>query len=443
MRLFNSKTNQVETFIPIEANKVRLYVCGPTVYDEIHIGNARPIIVFDTLRRVFEALGYQVDMVSNYTDVDDKIIQKAILEKVDERVITDRYIQAYNDVRSRLNTEPLSASPRVTETMDDIIEFIGSLIDAGYAYNVNGNVYFRVLKSENYGEISKQRIEDLMMGARIEEDPEKESSLDFSLWKKTETGIQWDSPWGKGRPGWHTECVVMIDHHFHGMIDIHGGGMDLKFPHHENELAQAKACLHHDLAKIWMHNGLLNIDGEKMSKSLGNVMNAKEIIDKIGANTVRWMMLSVDYRSPLNISEEVIEQAKVELQKAYSILKQVEIRYELANKIMTPLQDEAFVTQFLEAVSDDLNTPNGMKIIFDVVKALNQDQRQKEISEEILLKHYGALRMMLTTLGIEVEPIHLSQAQKETFAQWNKAKTDKNFELADHLRKTLIEDQLI
>ncbi len=443
MRLFNSKTNQVETFIPIEANKVRLYVCGPTVYDEIHIGNARPVIVFDTLRRVFEALGYQVDMVSNYTDVDDRIIKKAIQENVEERVVTDRYIEAYNDVRSRLNTQPLSASPRVTETMDDIIAFIGSLITEGYAYNVNGNVYFRVLKSENYGEISKQRVEDLLMGARVEEEPEKESSLDFALWKKTETGIQWDSPWGKGRPGWHTECVVMIDHHFHGMIDIHGGGMDLKFPHHENELAQAKACLHHDLAKIWMHNGMLNIDGEKMSKSLGNVMNAKEIIDKIGANTVRWLMLSVHYRSPLNISEEIIEQAKSELQKAYSILKQVEIRYELANEIIQPIQDEAFVTQFLEAVSDDLNTPNGMKIIFDVIKVLNQDQRQKDISEEILVKHYGALKMMLNTLGIEIEPIRLTQTQRETFNQWNKAKTEKDFELADHYRKILIEAQLL
>jgi len=443
MRLFNSKTNQLETFIPLEPNKVKLYVCGPTVYDEIHIGNARPIIVFDTLRRLFEAQGYTVDMVSNYTDVDDKIINKAISEQVSERVITDRYIDAYNQVRSRLNTEPLAASPRVTETMDDIIAFIKALVDAGYAYNVNGNVYFRVLKSENYGEISKQRVEDLMVGARIEEDPEKESALDFGLWKKTESGIQWDSPWGKGRPGWHTECVVMIDHHFHGMIDIHGGGMDLKFPHHENELAQAKACLHHDLAQIWMHNGMLNIDGEKMSKSLGNVMNAKEIIDKIGANTVRWMMLSVHYRSPLNISEEVIEQAKSELQKAYSILKQVEIRYELANKVLEARQDDVFVSQFLDAVSDDLNTPNGMKIIFDVIKALNQDQRQKDISEEIVMRHYGALRMMLNTLGIEVEPIKLTQTQRETFELWNKAKADKDFELADHYRKALIEAQLL
>jgi cysteinyl-tRNA synthetase len=282
-----------------------------------------------------------------------------------------------------------------------------------------------------------------MVGARIEEDPEKESPLDFGLWKKTETGIQWDSPWGKGRPGWHTECVVMIESHFHGMIDIHGRGMDLKFPHHENELAQAKACLHHDLARVWMHNGMLNIDGEKMSKSLGNVMKAKDVIDKIGANTVRWMMLSVHYRSPLNISEEVIEQAKTELLKAQMILKQVEIRYELENKTMSPLIDVAFKTQFLDAVSDDLNTPNGMKIIFDVIKALNQDQRQKEVSEETLLSHYGALRMMLNTLGIDFEPIKLTPDQKDLFMKWNQAKVDKDFEKADLFRKALIDQQVL
>lgn len=443
MRLFNSKTNQLEEFSPIEPGKVRMYVCGPTVYDEIHIGNTRPMIVFDTLRRVFEASGYQVDMVSNYTDVDDKIINKALLEKVDERVITDRYIKAYNEIRSRLHTRNLSASPRVTDTMDDIIGFIKKLVDEGYAYNVDGNVYFRVLKSDNYGEISKQRLDDLMVGARIEEEHEKESPVDFSLWKKTEGGIQWDSPWGKGRPGWHTECVVMIDHHFHGMIDIHGGGMDLKFPHHDNELAQAKACLHHGLANIWMHNGMLNIDGEKMSKSIGNVLKAKDVIDKIGANTVRWMMLSVHYRAPLNIADEVIEQANAELQKAQAILRQVEIRYELAGQTMTPMQDDDFTAQFLQALSDDLNTPNGMKIIFDVIKALNQDQRQKNIDETVLLKHYGALRKMLNILGIDLQPITLTQDQKNLFAQWNQAKAEKDFDKADVFRKALIEQQLL
>jgi len=443
MRLFNSRTNQLEEFKPIEIGQVKMYVCGPTVYDEIHIGNARPMIVFDTLKRIFEALGYVVDMVSNYTDVDDKIINKALVEKVDERIITDRYILAYNEIRAKLNTRTLSASPRVTDTMGDIIAFIKQLVDEGYAYNVNGNVYFRVLKSDNYGEISKQRIDDLLVGARIEEDPEKESPLDFSLWKKTEAGIQWDSPWGKGRPGWHTECVVMIDHHFHGMIDIHGGGMDLKFPHHENELAQAKACLHHGLANVWMHNGMLNIDGEKMSKSIGNVMKAKDVIDAIGANTVRWMMLSVHYRAPLNISDEVIEQAKTELMKAQSILTQVEIRYELAGQTIRQTQDEAFVIHFLDAVSDDLNTPNGMKIIFDVIKALNQDLRQKDASEDVLLGHYGALRLMLNTLGIEFEPIKLTNDQKELFAKWNAAKAEKDFEKADVYRKALIDQQLL
>ena len=331
MKLYNSKTNQIETFKPIKPNEVSMYVCGPTVYGEAHIGNARPIIVFDTLRRLFLALGYKVDFVSNYTDVDDKIIQKAINEAVDETVITKRYIEAYEAVRNSLNALPIEHNPKVTENIEGIVAFIQDLVNQGYAYDVNGNVYFRVEKANEYGEISKQRIEDLLVGARIEAESEKENPLDFTLWKKTDQGIQWDSPWGKGRPGWHTECVVMIHEHFHHMIDIHGGGMDLKFPHHENEVAQSRACLHHGLANVWMHNGMLNIDGEKMSKSLGNVMLAKDVIAQLGSAVVRWMMMSVDYRSPLNITDDVVETAKTEVNKALSALRQVEIKVQLSD----------------------------------------------------------------------------------------------------------------
>lgn len=443
MRLYNSRTTTIEPFVPLEPGKVKLYVCGPTVYGEAHIGNARPVIVFDTLRRTFEALGYAVEYVSNITDVDDKIIQKAIREGVSETVITDRYTAAYNAVRQALNTRTLTFNPKVTDTIDSIIRFIEQLVQEGFAYTVNGNVYFRVLKSERYGEISKQRLEDLVVGARIDEDPDKESPLDFALWKRTEEGLQWDSPWGKGRPGWHTECVVMINDYFKGPIDIHGGGMDLKFPHHENELAQAKACLHHHLANVWMHNGMLNIDGEKMSKSLGNVLLAKDIIAKLGANTVRWMMLSAHYRAPLNISDEVVEQAQTELGKAVTVLRQIDVRAQL-NGIEPHLDKESeFYPRFLSAMEDDLNTPNAIAVIFDAIKAVNQALRQREVHEQQIAALTASIRGMLDVLGIKLPVLTLNEEQKALFAQWNAAKAAKDYSAADVARQQLMDQGLL
>ena len=442
MKLYNSKTNQIETFKPIKPNEVSMYVCGPTVYGEAHIGNARPIIVFDTLRRLFLALGYKVDFVSNYTDVDDKIIQKAINEAVDETVITKRYIEAYEAVRNSLNALPIEHNPKVTENIEGIVAFIQDLVNQGYAYDVNGNVYFRVEKANEYGEISKQRIEDLLVGARIEAESEKENPLDFTLWKKTDQGIQWDSPWGKGRPGWHTECVVMIHEHFHHMIDIHGGGMDLKFPHHENEVAQSRACLHHGLANVWMHNGMLNIDGEKMSKSLGNVMLAKDVIAQLGSAVVRWMMMSVDYRSPLNITDDVVETAKTEVNKALSALRQVEIKVQLSDLEIKDMDHTAFYDAFLEAMQDDLNTPNAMMRIFDVVKAININLRARELKDEIFAQYHD-LKAMLDVLGIEHNYFNVSNELKEVYTKWNQAKNDKDFALADEYRKVLMEANVL
>ena len=442
MKLYNSKTNQIETFKPIKPNEVSMYVCGPTVYGEAHIGNARPIIVFDTLRRLFLALGYKVDFVSNYTDVDDKIIQKAINEAVDETVITKRYIEAYEAVRNSLNALPIEHNPKVTENIEGIVAFIQDLVNQGYAYDVNGNVYFRVEKANEYGEISKQRIEDLLVGARIEAESEKENPLDFTLWKKTDQGIQWDSPWGKGRPGWHTECVVMIHEHFHHMIDIHGGGMDLKFPHHENEVAQSRACLHHGLANVWMHNGMLNIDGEKMSKSLGNVMLAKDVIAQLGSAVVRWMMMSVDYRSPLNITDDVVETAKTEVNKALSALRQVEIKVQLSDLEIKDMDHTAFYDAFLEAMQDDLNTPNAMMRIFDVVKAININLRARELKDEIFAQYHD-LKAMLKVLGIEHNYFNVSDELKEVYKKWNQAKIDKDFALADEYRKVLMEANVL
>ena len=442
MKLYNSKTNQIETFKPIKPNEVSMYVCGPTVYGEAHIGNARPIIVFDTLRRLFLALGYKVDFVSNYTDVDDKIIQKAINEAVDETVITKRYIEAYEAVRNSLNALPIEHNPKVTENIEGIVAFIQDLVNQGYAYDVNGNVYFRVEKANEYGEISKQRIEDLLVGARIEAESEKENPLDFTLWKKTDQGIQWDSPWGKGRPGWHTECVVMIHEHFHHMIDIHGGGMDLKFPHHENEVAQSRACLHHGLANVWMHNGMLNIDGEKMSKSLGNVMLAKDVIAQLGSAVVRWMMMSVDYRSPLNITDDVVETAKTEVNKALSALRQVEIKVQLSDLEIKDMEHTPFYDAFLEAMQDDLNTPNAMMRIFDVVKAININLRARELKDEIFAQYHD-LKAMLDVLGIEHNYFNVSNELKEVYRKWNQAKNDKDFALADEYRKVLMEANVL
>lgn len=442
MKLYNSKTNQIETFKPIRPNEVSMYVCGPTVYGEAHIGNARPIIVFDTLRRLFSALGYKVDFVSNYTDVDDKIIQKAIDENVDETVITTRYIEAYENVRNSLNTLPIEHNPRVTENMDGIVAFIQDLLDQGYAYDIHGNVYFRVEKANEYGEISKQRIEDLLVGARIEAESDKENPLDFTLWKKTDQGIQWDSPWGKGRPGWHTECVVMINEHFHEMIDIHGGGMDLKFPHHENEVAQSRACLHHGLANVWMHNGMLNIDGEKMSKSLGNVMLAKDMIAELGSAVVRWMMMSVDYRSPLNITDEVVETAKTEVNKALSALRQVEIKVQLNDLVIKEMAHTSFYEAFLDAMQDDLNTPNAMMRIFDVVKAININLRARELKDEVFAQYHD-LKAMLDVLGIEHTYFHVSDEHKEVYKKWNQAKADKDFTSADEYRTILMEANIL
>ena len=442
MKLYNSKTNQIETFKPIKPNEVSMYVCGPTVYGEAHIGNARPIIVFDTLRRLFLALGYKVDFVSNYTDVDDKIIQKAINEAVDETVITKRYIEAYEAVRNSLNALPIEHNPKVTENIEGIVAFIQDLVNQGYAYDVNGNVYFRVEKANEYGEISKQRIEDLLVGARIEAESEKENPLDFTLWKKTDQGIQWDSPWGKGRPGWHTECVVMIHEHFHHMIDIHGGGMDLKFPHHENEVAQSRACLHHGLANVWMHNGMLNIDGEKMSKSLGNVMLAKDVIAQLGSAVVRWMMMSVDYRSPLNITDDVVETAKTEVNKALSALRQVEIKVQLSDLEIKDMDHTPFYDAFLEAMQDDLNTPNAMMRIFDVVKAININLRARELKDEIFAQYHD-LKAMLDVLGIEHIYFNVSDELKEVYKKWNQAKIDKDFALADEYRKVLMEANVL
>ena len=438
IRLYNSKTLQIEPFRPVKEGHVSMYVCGPTVYNYAHIGNARPMVVFDVLKRLFEAEGYTVTYVSNFTDVDDKIINRAIEENTTEAVIAQRYIDAYQALRVQLNTQIPDITPRVTETMDDIIAFIQEMVNNGSAYvSENGDVYFSVEADERYGEISHQYLDMLEAGARIDVNQGKKNPYDFALWKKTDKGIQWDSPWGKGRPGWHTECVVMINKNLGEIIDIHGGGMDLKFPHHENEAAQQECTHHNALANYWVHNAMINIDGQKMSKSLGNTLWAKDIIDQLGTGLTRWLMSSVHYRKELNFSEETVETARKELEKVLNPLKQADIRISLAQAEVTDEKDEESFRSFLDQLDDDLNTPNAYTVIFETVKKLNQSLRVREIDYASVNRIRNAVTAMLDVLGINVERTVLSEEDRELFRGWNEAKKAKDWGKADTYRNAL------
>ncbi|MBF1109157.1 MAG: cysteine--tRNA ligase [Solobacterium sp.] len=443
MRLYNTKTLQIEEFKPIHEGHVDMYVCGPTVYNYAHIGNARPMIVFDVLKRLFEAEGYSVTYVSNFTDVDDKIIKKAAEENTTEAVIAQRYIDAYQEVRTLLNTELPDITPRVTETMDKIIDFIDKLVKTGHAYEANGDVYFSVESVPTYGEISHQHLDQLEAGARIETNDQKKNPYDFALWKKTDMGIKWNSPWGEGRPGWHTECVVMINDNIGDCIDIHGGGMDLKFPHHENEAAQQEAMHGNTLANYWVHNAMVNIDGQKMSKSLGNTMWAKDVVLSLGTNLTRWLVSSVHYRKELNFSDETIETARKELDKVLTPLKQAYIKAALANYVMGDDYDKESYRAFLDCLDDDMNTPNAYAVIFETVKKLNQTLRQREIDFAQLTLYSNAVEKMLNVLGIVVDKPVIGETEKELFAKWNQAKADKDFDSADKYRNELAEKGLL
>ena len=442
IRLYNSKSLSVEEFKPIKEGQVSMYVCGPTVYNYAHIGNARPMVVFDVLKRLFEAEGYKVTYVSNFTDVDDKIINKALEENVGEEVIAQRYIDAYQAVRTQLNTELPDITPRVTETMDEIIAFVDELVKSGHAYEVNGDVYFSVDSVPTYGEISHQHTDQLEAGARIEENDQKKNPYDFALWKKTEKGIKWDSPWGPGRPGWHTECVVMINNNLGPKIDIHGGGMDLRFPHHENEAAQQEALHHNALANYWIHNAMVNINGEKMSKSLGNTLWAKDVVEKLGTNLTRWLMSSVHYRKELNFSDETIETARKELDKVLTPIHQADIKAVLAGAELGEA-DETLYREFLDQMDDDMNTPNAYTVIFETIKKLNGSLRQREVDWKLAGSYRNAAGKMLKVLGIEPEVVNLTEEDKELFANWNAAKAAKDFAAADEYRAKLMEKGLI
>lgn len=444
IRIYNTKTLQIEEFKPIHEGHVDMYVCGPTVYNYAHIGNARPMVVFDVLKRLLEAEGYSVTYVSNFTDVDDKIINKAIEEGTTEAVIAQRYIDAYQKVRKSLNTELPDITPRVTETMDDIIAFIEELVKDGAAYvSTNGDVYFSVDADQRYGEISHQRLNELEAGARIDVNEGKRNPYDFALWKKTTKGIQWDSPWGKGRPGWHTECVVMINKNLGNLIDIHGGGMDLRFPHHENEAAQQECTHHNSLANYWIHNAMININGQKMSKSLGNTLWAQDVVDRLGTNLTRWLMSSVHYRKELNFSDETVETARKELEKVMNPMRSIDVKAALNNVALNQDFDAAAYRSFLDQLDDDLNTPNAYTVIFEQAKKLNQLLRARDTDWNQAALTRNAIEKMLNILGIVVEKPVVSEEDRALYARWNEARMNKDFAAADECRKALAEKGLL
>lgn len=441
IRFFNSLSNEVETLKTIKEKEVSIYCCGPTVYGDAHVGNIRPVIVFDTLRRFLSYVGYDVKLVSNFTDVDDKIIKKALDEGVSEQVITDRYITAYKDVLTKLNVEPHYKNPRVTEYMEQIIKYISELEKMGAAYEVDGDVFFRISAIKDYGELSNAKIDDLVVGARIEENSKKESPLDFCLWKKTDVGIQWDSPWGKGRPGWHTECCVMINSIFGGRIDIHGGGFDLKFPHHENEIAQAKAHDGNKIANMWMHNGFVNFGNEKMSKSLGNVVLAKDAIAKYGGNVMRLLILSTHYRAPVSFTEETVQSTVNELARVQKAYNQLAVAIQINHGNLN--SSNVDVKSFIEAMADDLNTSNAIAAMFEKVKQANVELRKNPGNPGEIEGIFASLSVMLNIFGIKFEIPKLTPEMEKIYKEYLELKAQKKFEESDKLRGILVQNNII
>lgn len=444
IKLYNSLTNREEEFHPLREGKVSIYVCGPTVYNYVHVGNLRPVVVFDVLRRLLLHLGYDVTFISNFTDIDDKVIAQAKKENLTEKEIAQKYIEAFEKNREDINALKPTYQPRVTEVMDKIIDFIKVLKDRGYAYQVSsGDVYFRVKKIKDYGALSNMKADDLIVGARVEENDEKESPYDFALWKITHEGITFPSPFGDGRPGWHTECVVMINSLIEGgRIDIHGGGSDLKFPHHENEIAQEEAYFGHKIATYWMHNGFINIDGVKMSKSLGNVILAKDYLNALGGNVVRFMLLNTHYRLPVNFSSELVETSKKELEKIDSAYRKLCIDIQRKGEFISTSYDEEKVSRFVSALEDDLNTANAISELYLEIKDINVLLRNSNVDNETKNEHLITLEKMLDLLGLKFTRKILNEEELDLLNQYDKAKKEKDFITSDKIRQILIERKL-
>ena len=439
IKFYNSLSNVQEDFITQEDKKVSMYVCGPTVYNYPHIGNMRPVVVFDTLRRFLTYVGYDVTYVSNYTDVDDKIIKAAKQEGKSEKELTDFYIKEFEKTIKGIGSQVPSITPRVTEYMDKIIAYIDNLVKIGAAYEVDGDVYFRVEKIKDYGALSGINVDDLKVGARVEENSQKESPLDFALWKKTEEGIKWDSPWGKGRPGWHTECCVMIDTIFpRHYIDIHGGGYDLKFPHHENEIAQSEATHGNKIAHFWMHNAFINFGNEKMSKSLGNVIYAKDMIAQYGGPVTRLVILNAHYRQAVNFTDETVKEAQQVVLRMQMAYKQSALKLQ-ANGINLDEGKPLFINKFLEALADDLNTANALAELYNILKDINQQIRSRETDYVLLNNQFKTLTDMFYVLGLDITYVKFDNDISALYKEYLLSKENKDFSKSDILRQELIE----
>ena len=444
MKILNTLTRRKEEFKPINEGKVGIYVCGPTVYDYIHIGNARPMIVFDTLRRYLEYKGYEVNYVSNFTDVDDKIIKRANAEGVDASVISERYIAEVKKDMAALNVREATTHPKATEEIPDMIEMVKTLIEKDYAYEVNGTVYFRTRKFKDYGKLSKKNIDDLRSGNRdllVSGVDEKEDPLDFVLWKpKKEGEPSWPSPWGDGRPGWHLECSVMSKKYIGDVIDIHAGGEDLIFPHHENEIAQSEAANGTEVARSWMHNGFLKINNEKMSKSLGNFFTVREIAEKYPLQVIRFFMLSAHYRSPLNFSAELVEASKNGLERILTAVDRLKSINGADGDVDKSVADEidAFVKKYEDAMDDDLNTADAISVIFELVKYANVNvtEESSKATVELVLNTIEKLCDILGIITEKKEEI-LDSDIEALIEERQAARKAKNFARADEIRDQL------
>ena len=449
MKIFNSMSRQKEEFVPIQPGKVSIYACGPTVYNFIHVGNARPIILFDVLRRYFEYRGYDVTFVQNFTDVDDKIIKRANEEGITSQEVAEKYIQEYFTDAQGLGVRPATIHPKATENMQQIIDMVQTLIDKGYAYPVeNGDVYYRTLKFKGYGKLSHQPTEDLQSGARIAVGEVKENPLDFALWKAAKPGEPaWDSPWGPGRPGWHIECSAMSNRYLGKTIDIHCGGEDLQFPHHENEIAQSEAANGCEFVHYWMHNGFLNIDNRKMSKSLGNFFTVREAAEAYGYETIRLFMLSAHYRSPLNYSADILHQAQNSLDRLYSA--EDHLKYLVANgaegdrnAAEAALVDtfDSYRQRFDEAMDDDFNTANAISVLFELVRAINiataDENQPTKAGAQACLDMVHEFTDVLGLLYSRKEE-SLDEKVEQMIADRQAARAAKNWAEADRIRDEL------
>ncbi|NMS91066.1 cysteine--tRNA ligase [Clostridioides difficile] len=448
MKVYNTLTRTKEEFVPLEEGKVKMYVCGPTVYNYIHIGNARPFIIFDTLRRYLEYRGYDVTYVQNFTDVDDKIINRSHEEGISPEEVATKYIKEYFVDCDGLGIKRATVHPQVTDNIQQIIDFIKELEDKGYAYAVNGDVYFDTNKFEGYGKLSGQKQEDLEAGARIEVNDQKRHPMDFVLWKAKKEGEPgWDSPWGEGRPGWHIECSVMSKRYLGETIDIHAGGQDLTFPHHENEIAQSEARSGKTFSKYWMHNGYININDEKMSKSKGNFFTVRDISKLYDLEIVRFFMLSAHYRNPVNFSDEMLNQAKAGLERLYNTKEKLEFTLSnLKESTLTEKEVELvkeldnFRQRFIDAMDDDVNTADAVSVIFELAKLINSNVDENSSLEfaKKCLDEFNELTKVLNIVNKKKDTV-LDKDIEELIQKRTDAKKNKEFQLADDIRQQLLD----